>query len=1041
MVGFFIDRPIFASVVSIVITLLGALALVELPVAQYPDITPPVVSVTAAYPGASAEVVEESVTTPIEEQINGVENMLSMSSVSSNDGTMSLDVTFETGTDLDMAAVEVQNRLALATPKLPADVTRTGVAVKKRSTSMLMAVTLHSPKGVYDNLFMNNYALINLRDELARINGVGSLQVFGSEDYSMRIWLDPSRLSRLGLTATDVINAVREQNAQAPAGQLGQPPAPDDQAFQYSVRMQGRLVTEGEFKDIILRAEPDGEVVRLGDAARVEMGAEGYNAFSRVDGEPATNLLIYLQPGANALEVSQKVLDRMEELSAAFPEGLEYFVPFDTTKFVNASIDEVVKTFAEALLLVFAVVFIFLQSFRATLVPMVAVPVSLIGVFAVFMGVGFSINTFTLFGLVLAIGLVVDDAIVVVEAVQRLIDDEGLSAREATHKAMRQVTGPIVATSLVLVAVFLPVAMMAGLTGRLFEQFGVTLALAVLISTVNALTLSPALCALLLGPRKEAGGLLGRFFGVFNAAFAKFTSGYSAGVQGLLRRGVLAVVLLAIFFGAAAFLQSRLPSGFLPQEDQGYFIVSAQLPEGAALRRTDAMVAKLEDYLTKADGVDHIMSLGGMNILDSSQTSYNAALFVTLTDWDERLPQGLTLKRIIAGARAHFAGIKDGQAMCFIPPSIPGLGSTGGFTMELQDSSGRSIDEFQEVAGRFIGQANQRPEVGFAYTTFSTDVPRVRLDLDRDKAKMLGVPLTEIFSSLQTFLGGYYANDFTRFGRNYKVMLQAESGYRSDVSSLGDFHVRNEEGDMVSMESLVSAELTSGPESISHYNVYRSISINGQAASGYSSGQALAGMEAAAESLPPGYGFEWTGTAYQEKLAAGKASGNLALAVVMVFLFLAALYESWTIPFAVLLAVPFGVLGAAGAQLLRGLDFDVYGQIGLVMLIGLVAKNAILIVEFAKMRQEEGGLPPDQAALEAAKLRFRAILMTSLSFILGVVPLVVASGAGAASRHALGTAVFGGMISAVVLATLFVPSLYTLIRRLAERVRPAKGPK
>jgi len=1035
MVNFFIDRPVFAAVLSIIITLAGAICILTLPVAQYPQIVPPTVQVTATYDGASAAVVEESVATPIEQEVNGAQDMLYMNSVSSNDGRMVLNVTFDIARDLDLATVDVQNRVALANSRLPSEVTRRGISVKKQSPDMLVVINLTSPDASRDTLFLNNYAKINITDALARIPGVGNVAVFGERDYGMRVWLDPDKLARLGLTASDVANAVKAQNVQAPAGQIGMPPAPPGQEFQLTVQVRGRLSDPEEFENIILRTGKGAEIVRVRDVGRVELGSQSYNAFTRLNAKPTCTIQVYQLPGANALDVVGQIRDIMAGQSAYFPAGVSYSIPYDTTRFVTASIHEVVKTLFEAVALVLLVVYIFLQNGRATLIPMLTVPVSLVGAFAFMQVFGFSINTLTLFGLVLAIGIVVDDAIVVVEAVQHKIDHEKLPPREATRAAMAEVAGPVIAISLVLIAVFVPVAMMGGVTGRLYQQFALTLAVSVALSAICALTLSPALCALILRPAVMPRGPLGAFFRGFNRLFDLTTRGYAGGVRAAIRLFVVTLVCLGGLTAATYWLLATLPTGFVPDEDQGYFIVNAILPEGASLERNDAVISRLEESLAADPAVADVLALGGYNLLTSSYSSYASAIFVILKPWEERQTPELSLDAVMDRARTSFGNIQEAVVMALNPSPIPGLGATGGFQFELQDRSGGKVEELARVAYDFMAEARRQPSVAGLFTDFSVDVPQLFYRLDRDKVQTLGIPPSDVFEALQTYLGGLYVNDFNKFGRTYRVMLQAEPRFRRTPADIERFYVRSATREMVPLSTLGQTSDIRGPEYIRRFNLFRTVEISGGTPPGFSSGQSLAAMASLAKAgLPLGYGYDWTGIAFQEIKSGSQSVFIFGLALIMVFLVLAAQYESWTVPFAVILAVPLAVFGAMSAQMLRGLDNNVYAQIGLVMLIGLAAKNAILIVEFAKMRREAGDAP-DVAAVSASTLRFRPILMTSFAFILGVVPMMVATGAGAASRHALGTAVFGGMIAATILGVYFVPALYCYIQRTVDRLR------
>jgi len=1030
LVDFFINRPVLATVLAILITLIGGISIPILPIAQFPEISPPTVNVSATFTGASSEVVEETVTTPIEEQINGVEGMTYMSSDSSNDGTMSINVTFDIGYDLDIAAVDVQNRVQLATPRVPEEVSKYGISVNKQSTSLILAVNLISPDGSRDDLFLSNYIDIHISDVLKRIPGVGNLTIWGEREYSMRIWLDPDKLASLALTTTDVANAIEEQNVQVAAGSIGQPPIPKGQQFQFTITTLGRLETVEEFEDIIIRANPDGSVVRIKDVATVELGAETYTTKAELDGGNTVGIGTYQLPGANALDLAKEIRAAMELLKENFPSGVDYAIIYDTTEFVTESIKEVVITLFEAFILVFIVVFIFLQNFRATLIPAITIPVSLIGTFALINALGFSINTLTLFGLVLAIGLVVDDAIVVVENASRLIQEKGVSSREATSAAMKEVTGPIVATSLVLMAVFVPVSFMPGITGQLYRQFALTIACSVAISTINALTLSPALCALFL--RKETGKKFW-FFKKFDQGFDWFKDRYHGWVVALTTRWKIVVGVFAALMVLTYFIFTVVPTGFVPEEDQGYFIINVQGPEGSSLERTEETMQEVYNILMSTPGVAHIVSIAGLNFLTSASDSNTGAMFAVLEPWGKRKSYALSVFGIIERVRKEFAGIQGAVVVPFNAPPIQGLSSTGGFQFELEDRSSLGIQTLANVTNEMIEKGNQTPELTGLFSSFTADVPGIYVELDRTKAKTQGIAISDIFDTLQAYLGALYVNDFNKFGRVYRVFMQAEDSYRAKVDDISKLYVRTQAGDMVPLSTLIEVKEIVGPETVTHYNLYRSTEIDGDSASGYSSGQAIAAMEKLAEEvLPEGMGYEWSGTSYQEIKAGNIAPLIFALSIVFVFLFLAALYESWAMPFMVMLAVPLALLGAMLAQYFRGLTNDVYCQIGLVMLIGLASKNAILIVEFAKQRREDG-LPVIEAAMQAAMIRLRPILMTAFAFILGVFPLVIASGAGAQSRHSLGTAVFGGMILSTMLSLIVVPVFYVVIENLRER--------
>ena len=1044
-VNFFIDRPIFASVLAIVIVVAGAAALPLLPIAQFPDITPPQVVVTATYPGASAEVVEQTVTTPIEQQVNGVENMIYMASRSGSDGTMTLNVTFKVGTDLEIAAVNVQNRVAIAEAKLPADVVRQGLTITKQSPDLVEIVALTSPDGSRDELYLSNYATLQVVDVLARVPGVGQVTVFNGRDYGMRLWLNPDRLASLGMTAGDVADAVREQNLQAAAGQIGQSPAPPGQQFQYTVTTRGRLSTPAEFEDIILRTRSDGSILRVRDVARVELGAQNYGSFGRVGGKPSALVGVFQLPGANALEVSRGVQAAMARLAPSFPSGVHHERPYNTTEFVRVSIEEVVLTLFIAIGLVVLTVYVFLQDWRTTLIPTLTIPVSLVGTFAVIGAFGFSINTLTLFGLVLAIGIVVDDAIVVVENTQRHLDEEGLEPREATRRATAEVVGPVVATALVLMAVFIPIAFLPGITGQLYRQFALTIAVSVALSALNALTLTPALCALLLRPAdRRRDRWLTR---MWNAAFARLTAGYDRTVQHIVRRAALAVVVLLVLSGVSYLLVRTVPTGFAPTEDQGYLLVNVQLPDAASLERTDAVVRQIEQILLETPGVETVVAIGGRSFISGVNGPNVASLFPRLTPWPHRKTRELQADAILARLRARLGGIQEAFVLVFPPPPIRGISSGGGFQFELQSVAGGSLQDLDAAARQVIQEASGRPELASTFTAFRPGVPQLDAQVDRAKAKALGVPLSDVFESLQIFLGSLYVNDFNAFGRVYRVQLQAEPTFRASPSDVARLYVRSQpganspNGQMVPLSTLVSVKPKTGPDTISHYNLYRSAEIAGDTAPGASSGQAIAAMQDIARRvLPPGMAYEWSGLAYQELEVGGRAAFVFALSALFVFLVLAAQYESWLVPLAVILAVPLGVLGALGAIWLRGYANDVYAQIGLALLIGLASKNAILIVEFAKERRSHG-MAIVEAAREAARLRFRPILMTSFAFILGSLPLVIATGAGAAGRRSIGTAVVGGMLAVTILGVLLVPAFYVAVERLAEwRRRDEKPP-
>ena len=1050
--GFFIGRPKFAFVISIVIVLAGAIAIRSIPVAEFPEIAPPQVQVTASYPGADAQVVQEAVAAPLEAEINGVEGMLYMSSTSSNGGGYALTITFAVGTDPDIAAVNVQNRVAIAESRLPQDVVRQGIVTRKQSSNMLMVVNLTSPEGTHDGLFLSNYASIHLQDPLARIGGVGNVAQFGALDYGMRVWLDPNRLALLKLTAADVAAAIRAQNVQATAGQIGAPPfeasgspgvgalssigASLDGApqFQYAIRARGRLASVEEFGNVIVRADADGSFVRLRDVARVELGSQVYDAVSKLNNRPAAMVAVYQSPGANALTVADAVHARLAALSQRFPPDVEYKVLYDTTQAVRASVREVVQTLFITFVLVVAVTFLFLGDWRSTLIPTLAIPVSLIGAYAALYALGFSANMITLFATILAIGVVVDDSIVVVENVQRVMSETGQEARAATRQAMGEVTGPVVATTLVLLAVFLPVSFMPGVTGALYQQFSVTICVAVALSSVNALTLSPALCALLLKPQPPAaagGGDGGVRPGRLARMGGKVRDGYAGLVGRMIRRGGVSMLVFAVIAGGAVYLFRAAPTGFLPLEDKGAFFVNVQLPAGASLARTEAAVERASAMVREVDGVTDVISVAGFSLLGGA-ASNSALIIPILAHWDERTAPGLRWYVILREINRRLATLLEAEAFAFPPPPIVGVGMSGGIEAQLQDFAGRSPQDLAAALRALVFNANQDPALANVFSTYAANVPQLFLDIDRDKAEALGVPVAEIFSVLQASLGSSYVNDFNLFGKVYRVILQAEARYRNTVEDIGRLHVRNAAGDMIPLRALVAdVETTLGPLSISRYNQAQAAALSGSNGAGFSTGEAIRALEAVAgRVLPEGYAIEWTGTSRQELEAGGLVAVIFALALVFAYLFLVAQYESWSTPVSVILSVVIAVFGAlVPLAALPFLDNNLYAQIGMVMLIGLASKNAILIVEFAKVRRDAGA-PAAEAAVAAARLRFRAVMMTALSFILGVLPLVFASGAGAASRTSIGFVVLSGMVAATLVGVVFVPVLYTVVERV-----------
>ena len=1037
MARFFIDHPVFAIVIAIVIVILGSVAIPNLPVASYPEVVPPVVQITTTYLGGNSQDIEKTVAQPIEEQLIALDGMIYFMSSSANDGSLTISVTFKLGTNPDIATVQTQNRVNIALPRLPPDVQRQGVVVKKVSTAFLMSVCMISPDNRYDSLFLTNYGQINLLNQLASVDGVGEARLGAAQVYSMRVWVDPDRMAQLGITASDINNAILAQNRQNPAGSIGQPPSPTGTAFQYSVSAQGRLVTPSEFEDIVLRARPDTGLLRIRDIGRVELGAVTYSGFSHVNGAPSGNLIIYLSPGANAVATADRVRKFCDNARKTFPAGLDVIIPYDSTMFVRSSIHEVMMTLFEATGLVIIVVFLFLQNWRATLIPLLTVPVAIVGTFALFPLLGFSINMTSLFGLVLAIGIVVDDAIVVVEAAQRHID-EGVGPRLAAIRAMEEVSAPVVAIACILAAAFIPVAFLGGISGQIYKQFALTIAVSVLISAFNALSLSPALSAILLQPKMQTKGPLGRFFAGFDRVFEWTRGRYLEGVGLLIRRSALALLGLFCFWFAAGSLFRHLPTSFLPDEDQGTIYVTVRLPDAASLERTTAATATAEELIGKIPGVAGTFTLGGLDISTRTSSSNVATVITRLKPWDERTTPELQLTSIIVRIQRDLARIPEASTNAFGQPPIQGLSTTGGFQFMLEDRTGLGVEDLAQVADLTAQAARERPEIGNVVNTFRSNVPSYKVNLDLDKVQTLGIPATDAYDALQTFLGGLYVNDFNVFGRTWQVMVQAKPEFRTEPRDINRFYVRTGGGDMVPLGTLSTVTATAGPDVIYRYNRNRAVQLIGTPASGYSSGQAVRAMEeVAASTLPAGYSFEWTGTTYQEKEAQGHESFIFGFAAVLVFLFLAALYESWSIPFAVLLALPLGLFGALFAVWLRSYPYDIYTQIGIVTLIGLAAKNAILIVEFARTRYEAGHSIRD-AALEAARLRLRPILMTSFAFILGVTPLLIAHGAGAASRRSLGTAVFGGMNAATLLAIFIVPVLFAVIQSVAAR-KPKPG--
>lgn len=1041
MAKFFVNRPIVAMVLSIILVILGAVTMSSLPISQFPDIVPPVISVSTTYYGASATDVEQSVATPIEQNINGVENMIYMKSINANDGTMTLQVSFEVGSDLDISNVLTQNRVSQATPSLPVSVKNEGVKIKKSLVFPLLIVCLRGKgNSDYDNNFLSNYAFININDQLSRIKGVGDVKVMGGSDYSMRIWLKPDMLGKLGLTVSDISKAISDQNIISPAGQIGAPPAPPGTDFTYSVKTKGRLLNEEEFEDIVVRTNPDGSQLRLGDVARIELGSLLYNMNGNNNSNPAAVILVYQQPGSNALDVADQVKETMAELSKNFPEGIEYAVTLDTTLPVKEGISEIVHTLVEAVILVILVVFIFLQNWRATLIPLITVPVSLVATFMVFPLLGFSINTLSLLGMVLAIGIVVDDAIVVVEAVMHHIE-HGMSPKEATLKAMEEVSGPVVAIALILSAVFIPVAFLGGITGSLFQQFAVTIAVSVLFSALNALTLSPALSAMLLKPKGEKKSPLEKFYVWFNKHFDRFTNSYVSFTGIFVKKSFRSIFFIGIIIVFIVILFGAVPGGFVPEEDNGYFMVHLQLPDASSLQRTEEVCKEIDKILSETNAIDNYTTIAGYNLLSSVSVSNAAAFFISMKPWDERKEEGQSSFDVIKSLNQKLASaIPEGIVYVFGPPAIQGLGTGSGFTMMFQDKSGNTPADLAMQVQNFMTEAKKRPEIGSIATFYRANVPQIFAEVDYDKVLKQGMDISQVNSTIGTMLGSSYVNDFNRFGRIYKVFLSAEGEYRNNEEDVDQFFIRNNKGEMVPLSSVVRLTKASGPDFTNRFNLYRTAEITGTPAPGYSSAQALNALkEVAAQVIPAGWGYDWANMSYQEEKASGQGAIVFVFALVLVFLILAAQYESWSLPFSVLLGTPFAIFGAMlGLWIARNFStnyvVDIYAQIGFVTLIGLAAKNAILIVEFAKADKEKG-MPVMEAALNAARLRLRPILMTSFAFILGVIPLVTASGAGAEARRIMGMSVFSGLLVATILGVVLIPPLFVFIEKYVARTK------
>ncbi|MFM2654821.1 efflux RND transporter permease subunit [Vibrio owensii] len=1030
---FFIHRPKFALVISLAMTLMGMIALNVLPISEYPQISPTVISITTMYPGANADVVKKTVAQPIEAKVNGVEDMIYMSSVIGNDGSYTLKVYFRVGADGDMAQVRVNNLVAQATSSLPQEVNQIGVTVKKKSSDMLGVITLRSPNQSFDSIYLSNYADLNVVERLKRIEGMSDITLLGKKDYSMRVWLDPNKLATLKLSAGDVITAIKTQNIQVAAGKVGGMPAPGDQQYQYVLQTKGRLTTAAEFENIVIRASEKGTLIRLKDVARVEVGAQGYEADGRMNNAPAAVLALYQLPTANALAVMEEVKQAMKEYEKTFPDDLVYDIAYDSTEYVETSIDEVYETLVIAVLLVTLVVYVFLQNWRATVIPTLAIPVSIIATFAVMALMGMTINTISLFGLILAIGIVVDDAIIVVENVERVMHEEHLAPVPATIQAMKEVTGPVLATTLILLAVFVPVALLPGISGRMFNQFAVTICVSVLISAVNALSLTPALCALMLKSTHEQPIAPLR---AFNRGFDAITRKYQGLVCFLSRRLVLSLGVYGALIGALAYGFMNVPSSFVPNEDKGVFMVEMRLPDAAALQRTAPLMKKYVDELKQMDGVENVVSVAGFSVINMAAIPNSGMLIIKLDNWDERQDPALHQRALMAKVNQLLNSTPDAASFVFATPAIKGMGAVDGFNLVLQDNLGRSPKELARTTAEFVAKINQLPQVARAFSIFRANIPQRYINIDRDKAISMGVPLNEIFTTLQAELGGAYISDFNLFGRSYQVKVQAEEQFRDNVDDIRHLYVRSSSGKMVSLATLVKVEPIFGPDTLSNYNMFGSATVNGAPAPGYSSGDVVNAIEELAQtSLPSGYSYEWSGMTYQEQKAGNLAPIAFALSLLFTYLFLVAQYESWTIPAAVMMAVPVAILGAMGTLVMVGQSFDLYVQIGVVILIGMSAKVAILIVEFAKVLREEKGLSIIDAAKEAARIRFRAVQMTAFAFIWGVFPLVIASGAGAASRHSLGFAVFGGMILSTFVGTLLTPVFFVMMQSLRERFK------